>query len=63
MCPGCQKGLLRHVVGVGFIAEELPKECPDGLLVAIDQQVECHFRSRSNRSDQRDIVIAHRSGA
>ena len=64
MCPGCQKGFLCHVVGVGFVAKEPPEECPDGLLVSIDEPVERQFGSTPDRRDERDVVvIAHRSGA
>ena len=63
MGPRGEKRFLRHVVGVSLVSEQPPEECPDGLLVSIDEQVERQFRSAANSCDERDVVIAHRSGA
>jgi hypothetical protein len=61
--PGGEKRFLRHVVGVGVVADESPQERAHSLLMPIDKRVERQLRPVPDRSDQRDVVIAHQSGA
>src|SRR5688572_24529909 len=61
--PRGEKGFLRHVVGIGVITEQPPEKRPYGLLVSVDERVEREFRAAADRSEQRRVVIGHRSGA
>jgi hypothetical protein len=66
MAPCREKRFLRHVVRVRIIPQQAPQECPDRLLMPIDENVEGEFVSVTNSGDEFAVVIAlitHLSGA
>src|SRR5690349_8427428 len=61
--PRSEECFLRHVVGIGLVCHQPAEECPNRLLMSIEERVEREFRSVANRRDECDVVVAHYSRA